>query len=230
MHFVESNLKDVQSLLLEQYRKSFVVNCIIEAFCIELQKLEKTFTDLYYNRWLSKATAATLDKIGAMFLVDRNYQDDETYRQIIYTKIIINNGGGTPEDIKNALKLRFGSLKVNYTEEYPAKFALTIVGGQLPAKANTLIELVKPVGVDYSAQYVLQKKHFIFSELTLDSFNIELIQNNQVVGQLVTNDGSQFGVTTQSVITPEDAAPLGEYDGFLDETYGECIFAEIIQV
>lgn len=231
MQFNDNHLQSFSSLILEQYRKKIYINNIIQAFSSQLQSLEQAFKDIYYYRWVTTATHQTLDKNGEMFLVDRDYASDDVYRSNILIKIIINNGGGTPEDIKNAVTLRYNSVEVIYNEDEVAQFRITIIGGLEPTSVDikALLDAIKPAGVRYDVEYVVSQKNcLIMNDITLESFDLEVTEEYIAIGELVTNDGSNLGVISENDVIYKRSSPLTDYNEFLEEDEGLCFFAEII--
>ncbi|OQY32018.1 MAG: hypothetical protein B6241_12390 [Spirochaetaceae bacterium 4572_59] len=82
--------------------------------------LEKTMFDLI-NDTLSNCIGHQLDIAGEVIGMTRGDRDDESYRTLIFLKILINISSGEPDILIQAIQQLYGASIVDYHPVYPAK-------------------------------------------------------------------------------------------------------------
>lgn len=151
----EDHLQAVLSYDLEQYKESKALSVLMKALISQLQHVEDAFLDLQLKRFIPTAFGQTLDRMGSIVGELRNFKNDNDYRTSILVRTLINNGGGTPEDIISAIRILYAPRKIEYSEIYPSNFSLFIQVRTVdpleidPGLFNirSLINSIKPMGV-----------------------------------------------------------------------------------
>ena len=82
--------------------------------------LEQAMFDLI-NDTLSNCVGKQLDIAGEVVGIERDDRDDESYRSIIFLKILINISSGEPDILIQAIQQLYGASDVDYHPVYPAK-------------------------------------------------------------------------------------------------------------
>ncbi|MDC7234976.1 MAG: hypothetical protein PQJ58_17210 [Spirochaetales bacterium] len=73
------------------------------------------------NDTLKNCVGVQLDVAGEIVGMERENRDDESYRSLIFLKILINISSGEPEILIQAIQQLYGSALVDYEPVYPAK-------------------------------------------------------------------------------------------------------------
>ncbi len=73
------------------------------------------------NDSLENSSGVQLDIAGEIVGMERGNRDDESYRSLIFLKILINISSGEPETLIQAIKQLYGASDVDYHPVYPAK-------------------------------------------------------------------------------------------------------------
>ena len=194
----ENHLQAIKSYDLEQYKESVVLSSLTKALVTQLQRVEDTFLDLELKRFISSAFGYTLDLMGSIVGDSRNFKNDNDYRTAILIRALINNGGGTPEDIISAIRILYTPRKIEYNEIYPANFSLFIQASKVVPPAidlgllniRSLINGVKPMGVgEFIVTASSGDNLFRFSESTSELVNFivdlppaEKLEANEIAG------------------------------------------------
>jgi len=131
MEKITSYYNLITSKVLEQYKEKDNFKKILECFSAEFDVLENVFFDLYIKRWLSNSVGKQLDNIGYNLSIERQGLQDSDYRQIIYARIGQYNSNGTINNIMDLAKLMTNADFVVFTEIFPAKINLAIIGDTL---------------------------------------------------------------------------------------------------
>lgn len=105
--------------LVSQFKGKVRIEGIIQTLCNGQQQIEDEFYKLLTLRWVSSATGAQLDIIGAIVGQPRQGSGDTAYRIAIRGKIGINTSDGTPEDAITVFQLLFGATDVMLQEHFP---------------------------------------------------------------------------------------------------------------
>jgi hypothetical protein len=90
--------------LADQFNDKTRLLAVLDAFSEQVQAIEDALWDCIDGRTIQHATGATLDTLGEMVGQPRSVDgpdatDDEAYRALIYGRIIVNTGYGTPETV-----------------------------------------------------------------------------------------------------------------------------------
>lgn len=83
-----------------QFREKFIYQAILKVLCLEVQDLEDTMWNMYYNRTLNTAEGVQLDNLGAMLGVQRKVDmSDYAYRMQLRYTIATRRSDGTGNTI-----------------------------------------------------------------------------------------------------------------------------------
>ena len=194
----ENHLQAIKSYDLEQYKESMTLSVLMQALVSQLQHTEDTFLDLELKRFIPTAFGYTLDLMGSIVGESRNFKNDNDYRTAILIRALINNGGGTPEDIISAIRILYAPRKIEYSEIYPANFSLFIQASKvIPPQVDlgllnirSLINSIKPMGVgEFIVTASSGDNLFRFSESTSELVNFivdlppaEKLEANEIAG------------------------------------------------
>lgn len=194
----ENHLQAIKSYDLEQYKESRTLSVLMQALVSQLQHTEDTFLDLELKRFIPTAFGYTLDLMGSIVGESRNFKNDNDYRTAILIRALINNGGGTPEDIISAIRILYTPRKIEYSEIYPANFSLFIQASKvIPPQVDlgllnirSLINSIKPMGVgEFIVTASSGDNLFRFSESTSELVNFivdlppeEKLEANEIAG------------------------------------------------
>ena len=134
-------------LLIDQYKNKPRFVDVLESDNVQATDIETALFEIRDNYWLDTAEGVQLDVLGDIQGIVRNGLADKPYRQLIETKVVINNGSGTPEILILAIQRIFGASSVQI---------LNVGNGVLQINANvvftigssTLIEAFCPAGVE----------------------------------------------------------------------------------
>lgn len=148
-------VQEMQNLLLYQFKNSPNILKFLEIYGNQIQQLEEEWFDLIEALGIETAYDYGLDIIGKEVGELRQGRNDTDYRNAILTKIFINNGSGTPEDVMQAALQITGATGVNYSEQYPAGVVLEILGAEYVSKAP-MIRKTLPAAVDLIFQKNIQ--------------------------------------------------------------------------
>ena len=131
-----------------------VVQAFLTALANRVQEIENAFWQIYTLRFLSVATGAQLDGWGSILSIPRNGLSDTDYRTLLYFWVGVYNSFGTPAEMISVFKFCTDATKIQYTERYPAGFAMTALNVypnvfpivDIQGVAN-IINFIKPAGV-----------------------------------------------------------------------------------
>jgi hypothetical protein len=130
---------------------------LVQAFVDEIQDLENAMWDLFID-YLATAVGDSLDQYGAIVGEDRLDRSDDDYRAAIQSRILLNLGNGTPEEIINLMESVANGGTVQLTEYFPAAFTVFVLKALTTTQAlnlNAALQSAKPAGV---------KAHLIYGE------------------------------------------------------------------
>lgn len=178
-------------LLLEQYKEGDNIKKLLALHILELQELEDVLEDLLTKRFLDTAFGNQLDGLGQILNEYRKHRNDEEYRQALYIKTLINNSGGTPEDIISICKLVYEPLELEYADLYPARFSLFIRANKING-ITKLIFSIKPIGVSFDIIYAIDSNYFKFNLTSVATFNYNI--NDEEELRYLNNNGDNLSV------------------------------------
>ena len=174
LELVKNHALIAQNHLLQQYKERPRLNSLVLALTQGLQETENKLYELYRNYSIVEAVGHYLDRIGAIACEARNYRQDDEYRLAILARIMINNGGGTPEDIISALRFTFNPKRLSYTELYPACFSVFMQASNINASCKGLINSIKPIGItEFVIVFINEDNPFIFAECKGESISFK---------------------------------------------------------
>ncbi len=101
---------------------------ILEAFLKQIQDVEDAAFQILLDTILDNAIGEQLDGIGRVVVLAREGFSDDTYRERLRAKIIINRGSGTIPQIVEIISLLSGAgVQVELQEFFPAAIHVTAV-------------------------------------------------------------------------------------------------------
>lgn len=133
--------------LLMQYKGKPNREALVRALCSEVQTFEGSLFDVYTLRSIGNATGVQLDGLGVLVGEARAGKDDDTYRNYLAVRMLINRSSGTPEEILEVFSMIAGAgLRVD--EWFPAAITLRVLGPVInPAEFVDLLQQAKDGGV-----------------------------------------------------------------------------------
>lgn len=150
LKYIENHVELANSRLVQQDKESYNLVKLISTLTGQLQEIEDALFYLFDRRGVFTASGKTLDMIGEIVGEVRNYRSDKYYRTAIISKIAVNNGCGTADEIISIISLFFKSVNIRVTDLYPCSFAVSIEARFDLEKMNiiySLLNLIKPAGV-----------------------------------------------------------------------------------
>jgi len=150
LKYIENHVELASSRLVQQDKESYNFVKLLSAFTGKLQEIEDALFYLFDRMGIFTAEGKTLDMIGEIVGAFRNYRSDKYYRTAIISKIAVNNGCGTSDEIISIISLFFKSVIIKITDLIPCSFSVSIAAGFDLEKMNVikaLLDLIKPAGV-----------------------------------------------------------------------------------
>jgi hypothetical protein len=139
---ITNYVEDGKNLLLEIDKKRPLLEGFLVSYLAEIQEFENAMYEFYLLKMLENAKWYLLDKIGYIVGEPRNNREDDEYKDAIYTKISINNSGGTPEAIMSAIRQLLKTKSIKYTDLYTASFSL-VAQTDMPVPAKFIEQFKK---------------------------------------------------------------------------------------
>jgi hypothetical protein len=211
---VENHAELAKASLLEQYKHRPNLNSLLEALVKPLQDIENKLYEIYKNYSLAEAHDYYLDRIGTIVGEQRKYRNDDEYRLAILARIMINNGGGTPEDIISALRFTFRPKKLVYTELYPACFKVFIQGNSINASSKALIKSINPIAIgNFVIVFSSAKNPFTFAECSSEKVIFRLkggLEKDHKAKVNTNNNIQNFEVVRDVLFFPEGQLGFAE--------------------
>lgn len=134
------------ALLLAQFRDKPRLEALLQSFLAEVQELENQAFAVAAYRQLDLAFGVQLDILGAIVGEGRNGRTDESYRNAIRVRILINDSDGQVEtliaiaDLYESVELNGGSVVVK--EYQPAALTVTLLD-HITVDASGLVERLR---------------------------------------------------------------------------------------
>ncbi len=207
LELVKNHALIAQNHLLQQYKEQPRLNSLVLALTQGLQETENKLYEIYRNYSIVEAQGGYLDRIGAIACEARNYRQDDEYRLAILARIMINNGGGTPEDIISALRFTFNPKRLRFKELYPACFSVFMQASNINASCKGLINSIKPIGItDFVIVFINEDNPFIFAECSSENvaFKTKATTDDESDAKVMTEiDVQSFDVEIDSLLFPE---------------------------
>jgi len=145
--FIPNHVAEALALLIEQFKRSDNLKALITVFATQVQDLENATNQLLIFRSLDRASGEQLDGLGDIVGIARGGRSDESYRDAINTKIILNTSHGEPERLLTGLRFFTGGTFVRIIEYYPASAAL-FTNGVITSTLQKQMEAIAPAGVN----------------------------------------------------------------------------------
>lgn len=150
LKYIENHVELANSRLVQQDKESYNLVKLLSSLTGKLQEIEDSLFYLFDRMGIFTASGKTLDMIGQSVGSLRNYRNDKYYRTAIISKIAVNNGCGTADEIISIISLFFKSVIIKITDLIPCSFSVSIAASFDLEKMNVikaLLDLIKPAGV-----------------------------------------------------------------------------------
>lgn len=147
-HITDHQARAVDRLAI-QYKDSQSVPGLVTAAANGTQEVEDALWSLAVPATVASAVGAKLDRIGAIVGQAREGRADDLFRLWIRARMVLNRGGGRPEDLLTAFRLVSGGTQVTIDEEFPAAIVLHLgytAGIEMPS-AHELLQTARAAGV-----------------------------------------------------------------------------------
>lgn len=95
---------------------------------------------------INTAEGEQLDYLGKLLNVERLAYTDDEYRNLIKSRILINNSTGSAANFISLLKLVLGDIKFSIVEQFPATVQVLIYSPQNVVDEK-LVNDITPIGV-----------------------------------------------------------------------------------
>lgn len=135
------------SLLIEEFKRSPLLNDTLRIPIAECQNIENVGNDLLTARRLNQAGGAQLDGIGEIVGEPREGRADEEYRAAIKFKIFINTSNAEPETLIQALAFITGASDIKYWLTVPGSITMYTNGSFIPDNMVYFMESIAAAGV-----------------------------------------------------------------------------------
>lgn len=201
--------------LLEQYKERPNIAAVITTLVNPLQEIEDQLEILSKDRWLDTAKGKQLDYLGEIIGEKRRSEDDAEFRRAIYSRILINNGGGTPEDIIAAIDLVYKTQRIDYSELYPASFQVFVQSIEALTGIKPLIRSVSPAGVgDIVVTHLNSDNPFTCSGCSTESFPLITVTDDSHYEVSLQEEGDNLShsleIAADTITLPENGQGFGE--------------------
>ena len=143
---IETHADNAADRLTSQYADADKLQALVSLWGERIQGIEDAAWSVLTDRWLDVAEGQQLDELGELVGEPRLGRTDETYREAIQVRIVLNWGSGDPESVILAANNIWGD-SARFSEEYPAGVRITL--SETPATLAQLQNLVSttPTGV-----------------------------------------------------------------------------------
>lgn len=159
-------------LLLPQFKDKNTIESILKGVATPYQEIIDTGFDIVENYNLDTTNPAILNLIGKLLNVPRGIEDDENYRRLIKTQILINQSTGSSKTLIQTLDSIVGEGNYIITEQFPAEVSVRLYTQQEVLTAD-IINSILPIGVNgvfFQNPYV--------GKLPWESSNVATAENN----------------------------------------------------
>ncbi len=211
LSYIDNHTEMANSRLVQQDKESYNTVNFLNAIIDPVQEIEDSFQDISYKRSLETAQGVNLDNFGLIVGEARDFRKDEDFRIGILTRIIVNMGGGTVEEIITAITLLYRPKQIEVTNLYPACFSIFIeedVQNLLGIKR--IINSIRPVAIgDFViTANVSDYGLFEFSECSSELMNFETSGDQVLVRE--SSSSYDFAVQANTLLEPRGSVGLSE--------------------
>lgn len=133
-------------LLLPQFRNSSNIKGLIKSYVSPCKDILDTTNSMMEAFNINIAEGEQLDYLGILLNVTRDGREDDSYRDAIKARIVVNNATGSGANLIKMLKLVLGDIPFTIAESFPASVQVIIYEAQSVVDENLVNDLV-PVGV-----------------------------------------------------------------------------------
>ena len=207
---VINHVEEARKTLLQQYEGKHYLNSLIDTLVQQLQDIELASHQVLDERFIMSATATQLDKLGELLGVARGYRTDYEYRRLLAAMSIINRGGGTPQNIVDAIKIVYNPIFITYNEPETATFSVFAVREQPMVGVIQLLKNIKPLGVRFVVSFARNLNFMFFTEITIVPNDYKINDNDFYY---VNNLGTTLIVRTGKVLRRDKRRFFAEKNG-----------------
>jgi hypothetical protein len=212
---IDHNAKSIERLLT-QYKSTPNLKAILASFIEQAQGIEDMMQGFEPGLGLPTAIGQQLDNLGVTLGQPRQGVDDDTYRILLYTKIVQNFSEGNIETLIDIYSVLMGSSTIILQEIYPAGFMMMAID-PAPIGEEDLIALAiqeaKVAGVGIGWLAIAISPAFVFLDDVIGT----------VDGYGTVWDTSLGGIFARLIGLPindplDDYAHEEHFEGFAAET------------
>ena len=171
--------------LIEQYKDKPVLEGLLRAGLRRIQNTEDAIFALLNVKKIDSATDAALDVFGAITGTARLGRTDSEYLAAIRLEVKVNRSNGRLVDMVEIATIANRNRPAQYTEYYPASFAIRVTNADSPRTIIEYLKRARPVSVPFTVSYTL---------MTADKYN-----HFASVHDPSTFDSSRWGSTHEFV-------------------------------
>ena len=135
-----------EGLLLPQFDSSFRLKGFLKSIITPMQENVTLANDITPSFDINVAEGEQLDYLGKLLNVERLAYTDDEYRNLIKSRILINNSTGSAANFISLLKLVLGDIKFSVVEQFPATVQVLIYSPQNVVDEK-LVNDITPIGV-----------------------------------------------------------------------------------
>jgi hypothetical protein len=190
-----------QSRLTGKFADNPKMQALIAAIVAPLTLLETAADQLMSERWIDTAVGLQLDGAGSIVGELRRGRDDDTYREAIRFRVIVNISQATPGDLINGLQILTAPTDSQYLAVYPATALLFSNGYFIDSNTAEVMFDLYPAGVSHALAVSYADAPFRFAK---ESAPGELFVTGD---DYLTAEGSDIQVSAATVAT--GASTLG---------------------
>ncbi len=164
---IDTHVDDAIDRLNAYLKDSTEFKKLLSVYPDRMQDLEDVAFDLLDKRNFEDGFGEQLDVLGRHVGEKRKGRSDADYVPALAVRILINTTHGDKARLRSVAKLRAGADRVTFTDIFPAKIIITIIGGIIanPSELVTDLEDTALGGVGLFIIAALQDPPFAFSEL-----------------------------------------------------------------
>jgi len=145
-------LESAEEKLLSQFRDKPIIKGLLLSALTPLQDAQDSLIEYSVNNNLELATGYPLDVIGKLVGESRGGRSDSSYREAIFSRIVINSSEGSINEALEILVLLSKGSKHRVFEHYPLTSAYYTTGTASKSLARTLTS-VSPITSDSVSVY-----------------------------------------------------------------------------
>lgn len=175
------SIEEGRSKLLTQYETDFAFfNNLLDVQLKKINEVDTALQDILTRTSIFSATGVTLDVIGAVIDIYRGELSDDSFRQLILSRLSNNVSNGTPQDIMSAVKSFTNASSCKYWPYFPANYVLETNGLNISNSLEDSVKSLSPISVGYFA-ILSSRNDSVFRPAELNQLTGNLIDNNSSI-------------------------------------------------